>query len=217
MSRTWFNPHLQYFNLNQNQNKNQLSEKEKNMIWIPWTVFHNTRHVNDIRNTDQQPTINIVPNPEFHFRRSDKTFSENARIFDGSLNYLNYTKEIFVSSICNFDMTWYPFDLQVCRLELYQPEDSVELLLTELSYDGPHELPQHYVLKTMFCPKLINRKSGAFAEVHLGRPIFGSILSIYLPTGTFISLCYMVGIYKDEYLDMVITVNITLLLVLATL
>merc|ERR1711915_421986 len=118
--------------------------------------------------------------------------------------------------ICDFNMAWYPFDKQVCALELYQPEDLIKVNPTDLVYSGPKELAQHYVTHTVFCPKSIKGKSGVVAEVHFGRPLFGSILTIYIPTSTFLILCQMVGIFKEDYLDMVIGVNITLLLVFAT-
>ena len=148
---------------------------------------------------------------------SENSHSEKARIFDGSTNFLNYTIEYLVNLICDFDMAWYPFDQQVCTLKLYHSEDSLMVNPVELQYVGPKVLPQHFVIKTVYCSKIVNGKSGAIAEIHLGRPLFGSIITIYIPTSTFVVLCQMVGVFKDDYLDMVIGVNITLLLVFATL
>ena len=217
ITRMWFNPDLQYFNLKKDPNQNQLSEEEKDMIWIPWTVFHNVEHEKDVLRTDQVPTVKIVPNADFEFKMSENTHFEKARIFDGSTNFLNYTIEYLVNLICDFDMAWYPFDQQVCTLKLYHSEDSLMVNPVELQYVGPKVLPQHFVIKTVYCSKIVNGKPGAIAEIHLGRPLFGSIITIYIPTSTFVVLCQLVGVFKDEYLDMVIGVNITLLLVFATL
>ena len=79
------------------------------------------------------------------------------------------------------------------------------------------DLPQHYVVRSAVCSKTFDGKSGGVVEVYLSRPLFGSILTIYLPSCMFVILCQMVGVFQDDYLDMVIAVNATLLLVLATL
>ena len=58
---------------------------------------------------------------------------------------------------------------------------------------------------------------GVIVEVHLRRPLFGSILTIFLPTGVLVILSQMVEVFHTVNLDMVIGVNLTHLLVLATL
>ena len=145
------------------------------------------------------------------------TYLRNTRLFLGSENFLNYTVEYLANLICDFDMAWYPFDRQICTIELFQDEDSILVNPVSITYRGLELLQQHYVMKTTFCSKIIDGKSGAIAEVYLGRPLFGNLLTVYIPTGTLVILGHMVRAFEEEFLDMVIGVNVTLLLVLSTL
>ena len=90
--RTWYNPHLKFPNLKRNQNLNQLSEAEKDTIWVPWTVFNNVLHRKAIQSTDRKAKLTVVPNSEFNYVKSDSTYLRNTRLFLGSENFLNYTQ-----------------------------------------------------------------------------------------------------------------------------
>ena len=67
------------------------------------------------------------------------------------------------------------------------------------------------------CPFTLRDKSGVIVEVFLGRPLFGTVLSVFMPTAIFLVLSQMVRVFGRDHLEMVIEVNLTLLLVLATL
>ena len=62
-----------------------------------------------------------------------------------------------------------------------------------------------------------SERSGIIMEVHLSRPLFGSILKEFFPTIILICISRMVCVFRKDFLDMVIAVNVTLLLVLSTL
>ena len=67
------------------------------------------------------------------------------------------------------------------------------------------------------CPLKIKGKSGVTVEVILGRPLLGTFLSVFLPTCILLVLSHVVGVFGMDHMEMVIEVNLTLLLVLATL
>ena len=54
-------------------------------------------------------------------------------------------------------------------------------------------------------------------ELQLGRPLVGSLLTIFLPTSVLVIISQMVQVYVNNHIDMVIGVQLTLLLVLATM
>ena len=138
-------------------------------------------------------------------------------LFKGSENVIYYERERTVNWICHYNMRWYPFDTQRCTLQMYQNEDSVTLKHISLTYSGPKELTQHRVKGVHACSMNFKNRSGVIFEVILGRPLFGTILTVYMPTGILLMLSQMVRVFNRDYLDMVIEVNLTLLLVLATL
>ena len=75
----------------------------------------------------------------------------------------------------------------------------------------------HFVKDVRICPLIIEERPGVIVEVTLGRPLFGTFLSVFVPTCIMLILSQMVRVFHQDYLDMVIQVNLTLLLVLATL
>ena len=215
--RTWFNPHLKFINLKRKAVKNLMSTDDIEIMWMPWTVFHNIEHENEVKKAGIIEIVRIIPSPGFKFTRSDKTNIQNTRIFEGSESTIYYENEISVNWLCDFNMAWYPFDSQVCSLQMFQNEVPIALNPVSVAYFGTKQLPQHSYKFVAMCSHNVSNKPGVIVEVHLGRPLLGSILTIFLPTGVLIILSQMVGVFHGDYLDMVIGVNLTLLLVLATL
>ena len=62
-----------------------------------------------------------------------------------------------------------------------------------------------------------NDRAGLIVILIFGRPLIGHILTVFIPTTILIVLAHMSKVFADEYVDMVIQVNFTALLVLATL
>ena len=119
--------------------------------------------------------------------------------------------------MCDFDLAWYPFDSQICSLLLYDGDRLVDIIPVEVDYSGPKQLNQHYFKSVSLCSHLIQNRSGVVLEVHLGRPLLGSIMNIYVPTIILVILSIMIRMFKKDYNEMVIEVNLTILLVLATM
>ena len=51
---------------------NQLSEDEKEMIWLPYTVFFNIESKKKIEKSDKKDVLKIVPNEGFYHTYADK-------------------------------------------------------------------------------------------------------------------------------------------------
>ena len=119
--------------------------------------------------------------------------------------------------MCDYNMRWYPFDTEKCTMEMYSMESSVSFNPIFLDHSGPVELPQHFVKGMTMCPVIIRNKSGIVVEVFLGRPLKSTIISVFLPTTTFLILSQMVTVFGRDHLELVVEVNLTLMLVLATL
>ena len=59
--------------------------------------------------------------------------------------------------------------------------------------------------------------SAAVVEVTLGRPIISNLLTVFVPTILLLAISFMTRFFAEDYIDMVIQVNLTILLVLATM
>ena len=212
--RSWYNPQLSYLNLNRSETKNLLSEADKEKMWIPYIVFQN---VEDYMSTDRLDTVRISPNPEFKYIRGSKVDMMNYRVFSGSENILKYERELNAEVSCDFNVAWFPFDSQVCFLQFYKDEDEIALRPVAVNYTGPTLLRQHYFKIIKICLHRFHEKPGIVVELQLGRPLVGSMLTIFLPTILLVIISQMVQVYVSNHIDMVIGVQLTLLLVLATM
>ena len=119
--------------------------------------------------------------------------------------------------ICHFEMLWYPFDTQMCTIEFYMATDLAILLPNEFSYTGNKDLAEYYVLDTQMCAAVIEDKPGVKVKIFLGRRLASSILTIFVPTIILVIISHMANQFQETYMDVVISVNLTVLLVLATL
>ena len=114
-------------------------------------------------------------------------------------------------------MKWYPFDNQICTMEIMDSEPSITLIPSSVTYSGPLELTQHIVREITICQAHTRAGSAIVVKVSLGRPLFGTTLSVFMPTTVLLVLSQMVRVFGQDHLEMVIEVNLTLILVLATL
>jgi hypothetical protein len=96
-------------------------------------------------------------------------------------------------------------------------DDIIDFVPTTVLYKGPPELAQHSVRHTSICSATMDGKKGIVAEVVFDRPLFTHLLTTVLPTIILLAISQMVTSFSDKFLDMVIQVNLTVLLVLATL
>ena len=153
--------------------------------------------------------------------------------------------------IFSFQLAWYPFDVQRCRMEFISEDVdalSVELFADPLwqfakkvndsfkpiykYYSGPRKLDQYYIINM----SLLNdhtthreqndettenvdgdREKVVFVEIIFGRSLTSIILNIY-----FISfICTLVGhmtvIYRDQYFETQVSLNVTIMLVQVTI
>jgi hypothetical protein len=112
---SWFDSRLSALNLKGQQHLNSLKPAEKELIWIPEMVFQNTRSRPETV-LDSKTDIRLL-------RRGNATSSgsqeiENVQYFAGSENPFTLTRFYDTEFLCTYQMGWYPFDLQTCKLIL---------------------------------------------------------------------------------------------------
>ena len=188
-----------------------------NRMWTPWTVFQNMENEDDIKSTDMKDKMTVIPNSDFTYTIDDKTNIQRISLFDGASNAIHFERQFSVNWICNYNMGWYPFDSQRCTFEMFYAEKSITANPVSVKYLGPKELPQHIVNDVEICAFTFKNRSGAIVEVILDRPLFGTILTVFMPTGILVMLSQIVQVFHRDYMHMVIAVNLTLLLVQTTL
>lgn len=97
-------------------------------------------------------------------------------MFKGSENPFVMSRVYDVNWICEYDMSWYPFDTQTCYMTL-QPDGNsgefIDLVDDGLEYLGPRDLTQYFIRST----KMIqDRDTGSInVMVVLGRRLLGQL------------------------------------------
>ena len=109
---------------------------------------------------------------------------------------------------------WYPFDTQTCTLKFY-----IQQAFHPLSfiYSGPMELVQFNIKSYSICPGMVRDRNGVVAFMVFGRPLISNILTVFIPTLILLIISHVANMFDRDYIDMVIGVNLTVLLVLASL
>ena len=216
INKTWYDSQLTFQNLIKNK-PNLMSVSDQESIWFPWIVYENIAGSEKIVSADREDFWRVVLNPEFKFTSGDNTNIHNINLFNGSKNAIEKVQAQRVEWLCDFHMEWYPFDTQSCAMQFINIYDTMEFLPSNVTYSGPRDLRQHFVHDVKICSATIQGSQGVIVEVILSRPIFSSFLTTTLPTLMLIIISQLATSFSGEYLDMVIQVNLTVLLVLATL
>ena len=122
-TRVWYDRRFMFKHLKRKSDigMNTLLKEEQNVIWQPYFIYKNVRDRDDIRYTDTPYTYEVVPNQNFTYEARN-----NMHIFKGSENALSLTKEQYIKWKCDYDYQWYPFDTQVCWMEMISRERNTE-------------------------------------------------------------------------------------------
>ena len=110
---SWFDSRLKFQNLKEDIELNSFLPSENKIIWTPELVFENTG--DRVRTeTDQETIIRVVRKGDFESSNIDE--NENIQYFKGAENLL--TMKRFYNQVfqCNYQMGWYPFDIQRCKV-----------------------------------------------------------------------------------------------------
>ena len=182
VNRMWLDSQLTFLHIQKDPNLNTLWESNYDKIWYPKIIFENIDPSEDynerrlvykiLRNMSVTPTI-----------RNPGTF-ESANVFKGSDHMIARAIEYTYYWKCVYDLKWYPFDSQTCYMLFSMPihqQNFVRLKPKKISYQSNRaELTEYSVDQLNFCSK--SNGTQLVLEVTLGRPMIGSILTIYIPT-----------------------------------
>jgi hypothetical protein len=113
--------------------------------------------------------------------------------------------------LCDYEMAWYPFDVQRCRLLLsmrraFSP--FTKLAAEGMSYGGPSGLTKYEVMETRmevrvragvgYSDKVVSWEGGQAVAVTvvLGRKLLGVLLNVFVPTTILTLIGFSTNFYK---------------------
>ena len=133
----WRDPRLKFLNLKDNSFLNTLGQDEKNKIWVPEIVFYNTEKKDESLNDMKSY---IVIQREGDNEQTEMTSIHNGNIFNGEENSIVKKRVYDIKFLCNFNMEYYPFDIQTCYMQFKMKGNSgnfVNLKLGERIINSP--------------------------------------------------------------------------------
>ena len=217
LEMTWFDSRLQYYNLKENQKMNTLTFPELEGIWVPQILFSNTQH-QLISKKDEKSFALVVKNGTGTM--SSHEINENIEIYEGSENLLKFVRVYAIDFRCDFDMRWYPFDIQTCTMDLELNgilTDFVDIFPGVFRYLGDEELTQYIIKDSRMLRYNVDEIFGVKVSVTLGRLLLGTILTTYIPTIILVIISHNASFFKPFFFESAISVNVTTMLVLVTL
>ena len=146
---------------------------------------------------------------------------ENQQTFAGDENSITLSRFYNTRFICNYNMQWYPFDIQVCDLTLSlkgKSSDFARLKTEVLQYLGVLEVNQYVVTNfSMLVRDLGPGNSDLKISIVLGRKLLTIVLTTFVPTVLLSMISFSTNHFKAFFFEAIVTVNLTVLLVLTTL
>ena len=170
-----FDSRLKFFNLKENQKMNKLTFEELFAIWVPEILFENTKHQLISQKDEKSFALVMRQSPGI---MSDQDINENIEIYDGKQNPLQFFRMYAIDFRCVFDMSWYPFDIQTCTINLKLNgilEDIVDILPGLFEYLGDEELTQYVIMDSKMVKSCDNRNKSIKVSITLGRLLLGAI------------------------------------------
>ena len=209
---SWKDYRLTYQDLN---DVNILNDELKSSIWIPPLVFSNTAN-NEILQNDEETIISIAKEAEPKF--NERHILHEAAIFYGDENTIHYSREYQKNIICNYDLHMYPFDEQMCTIDIEIPtllQPYIDVFSNKTGNRGLKKLEQFMITKTEI--GVTKNNSLIQCEISMKRIPWYHIATTYLPILCVLFMALITLFIDQSHFDAIIMVSLTCMLVIYTL
>ena len=116
----WYDHRVEFANLKPNMFNNLIGSPEKDSIWIPPLIFNNSER-NTMLTLDREPgepRANILVEKLGNPRVAPPTILDETFFYKGSENLMVYRDEYNLKFNCIYELGYYPFDIQTCKVEV---------------------------------------------------------------------------------------------------
>ena len=212
----WNDSRLLFCNV-ENAKETALKEQEIAKVWTPIVKMKNTAELEKIL---FDPDSLVSVNSDFDFNEGNTCLGNK---FRGTLQYERSYQTDF---ICKFQLTLFPFDTQSCLMKFTIRKDETrgaELVAGNFNYTGIIDLSQEFIKNQFFIVhhEMLDGGNGyeSFVEVHfvLQRALSNIFVTKFLPTILLNTIGHAMNYLDREYFETILTVNLTVMLVLATM
>jgi len=219
LTMIWVDPRLNFYDLRGATDLNSLSNSLQERIWSPSLSFTNAKIIGG---TKVDPTVETV------IERNGKPAPDNiiraveANVYSGVDSNIIMKREYFIDWACDYDLIYFPFDTQVCKMVFDMTGGTKEYLRMAVDENGVEYLGEEYLLEYRvggMLLKEINDSSAKYSSMKvsliLTRRWFYHGISVFLQSILLLIVAYMTFYYRvDNFQDRVM-VSITCMLVIA--
>ena len=218
----WREPRAKYHNLKTKTSLNILTDSMMEQLWLPNVIYTNTDQVETVRlgQTSEWDTTMTVTR-EGEFVRSPIQVTDEIEIFSGSTNRLTMRQTYTKTFQCQYQLSNYPFDTQVCYLKVAVPDfdtENVRLHAAMMELRENKELTMYTISKWNLMYNIAgDLDSGVKMMIMLKRRIQNELLTTYLPSTLLAFITFATMHFKSFFFEAALTVNITTMLVITTI
>ena len=219
----WVDPRLTFLDLRGASELNSLSSQVQAKIWSPKLSFTNAKIIGGTLVDDTTTTIiqrNGIPAPD------DVRRAVEANVYEGVKSNILQKREYFTDWTCDYNLLFYPFDTQVCKMtfelsggtkDYLQLELDVYDNFTGVDYLGEKLLLEYTVGEMMM--KVVNDTTAKYSSLKVSltftRRWFYHGINVFLQSVLLLIVAYMTFYYQvDNFQDRVM-VCITTMIVIA--
>ena len=144
---TWKDRRVDYLNLREDIYQNLISEDESAKMWIPEIGFYNAK----TGKLEWDEHFALMVRKDGQAEPFDLSKNREDYVYQGYKNSLMYLRRYYAEYHCTFNLRFFPFDEQVCKMEFKArtvTRQYLELLPGRLNYKGPEVLVEFIVSNT---------------------------------------------------------------------
>ena len=116
----WFDHHLTFANLKPNYHDNLVGYEKKHSIWIPPVCMNNSE--GNVWVSVDEPSSKVYIERQGKHTVGPLSEIHETHYYSGDENNLIFEAEYENNFHCNYDLQCFPFDTQVCRMEVGSSE-----------------------------------------------------------------------------------------------
>ena len=201
LSLKWRDARVSFYNIKTNEVLNSLTFDEQLILWTPTIVFWNTEKQLKTTN-DENSFASIKKAGEGSI--IDRTVDEDIEVYSGEENDITFSRVYSIEFYCEYQMAWYPFDIQTCTMEMVFDgvlDNYADLLSGVLKFSGEKELTQYFVQDYQISQEKIQDMTAVVVSVTLGRRLLGTFLTVFFPTILLNVIGFATNFFKEFFFE----------------
>ena len=220
----WMENRATYLNPKEKAALNKITDEDIKKLWLPLLIYTNTDQKKTTRlgeygNGEWRTTVTVTREANFMAANEDELDETN--IFAGAENGLTMRQTYNHRFQCNYILSRYPFDTQVCTIKMNVPTldlETVKLIPKGLVMEQAEEMTIFHIIDRQLVYRNTSQpQEGIFMFIVLKRKITSEMMTTYFPTMMLTAITFATTFFKPYFFEAALTVNLTTMLVMTTI